>query len=178
MIAKTVHGYLMDASGQLVQEGESLNAMQLVSAALARMKAGGLADYGRFPSNEQDFDLMVSVYVDAIQDAKGLDECIIPAARRLCSESGNFPSAGEFAQAVRAQVWQIYNQFGIDGEGNTTTPVLVPRSFNETQVRKFLDHQRQVLGIAAPALPSGEIPEGVDRRPSSIMARMSLKALE
>jgi len=173
MIAKTVHGYLMDASGKLVQDGEPLNEYQLVSAALGRMKAGGLNHYNRYPKEDAEFDIMVSVYVDAIADAKGLPECIIPAARALCARSGDFPSAGEFAQAVRAQTWQIYNQFGIDGEGNVTTPVLVPRSFNETQVKKFLDHQRGVLGIAAPALPSGEIPEGADKRPSSLLARLT-----
>ena len=178
MIAKTIHGYLMDGSGQLVQEGEPLNMMQLVSAALARMKAGGLADFGRYPKNAEEFDLMVSVYCEAISDAKGLDECIIPAARRLCSESGNFPSAGEFAQAVRSQVWQIYNQFGIDGEGNVTTPVLVPRSFSETQTRNFLDHQRKVLGISAPALPEGTVPEGADRRPAALLARLTGRVME
>jgi len=43
-----------------------------------------------------------------------------------------------------------------------------------------LVHPRQIDGVnfALPAPKTGEIPEGVDRRPSSIMARMSLKALE
>jgi hypothetical protein len=119
--------------------------------ALFMMRSAGMVDYGRFPSNKRDVDLMVKAYCIAI-DAwpKVTVEHIQKATVRLIRTETDFPSAHQFASMCDRCYTDANLLVGVPLPNGLTALVNVPRTATKEEREAAVELECKRLGYPAP----------------------------
>lgn len=120
-------------------------------AGLSACLSAGLATYGKGPVDASDLRLKARIYLGVLE-GWATPEFITRAAARLIREGGSFPSASEFAAAVRDARRDLQVSIGVE-VGDAIAIVWVPKA---VPVSERLGYARRTLSLDAAPAPAIE----------------------